>query len=70
MVALAHGVGAASDRTGEMGEHASQEPTPLLGLRRLARALFDAGIVPDDTMAALGAFVAAALGLSIDARMS
>lgn len=54
---------------GEMGEHASQQPTPRFGLRNLARLLFDAGVIPDDSMQALGAFVAAELGLSIDACM-
>jgi len=54
---------------GEMGEHASQEPTPRMGLRNLARALADAGIIADDSMQSLGAFVADALGLSIDACM-
>lgn len=54
-------------RTGAMGEHASQQPTPRVGLRNLARDLYDAGIIADDTMASLGAFVADALGLSIDA---
>lgn len=54
---------------GEMGEHASQQPTPRLGLANLARLLFEAGVIPDDTMQALGAFVAAELGLSIDACM-
>jgi hypothetical protein len=54
---------------GEMGEHASQEPTPRLGLGNLARALYDAGVIADDSMQALGAFVAAELGLSIDACM-
>lgn len=53
--------------TGEMGEHSSSQPTPRLGLRNLARNLSDAGIIADDSMAALGAFVAAELGLSIDA---
>ncbi|MEZ4663081.1 MAG: hypothetical protein R2911_36495 [Caldilineaceae bacterium] len=53
--------------TGVMGEHASQEPTPRMGLHNLAVALYDAGIIEDDSMAALGAFVASALGLSIDA---
>ena len=53
--------------TGLMGEHASQQPTPRLGLRNLARALADAGVIPDDSMASLGAFVADVLGLSIDA---
>jgi hypothetical protein len=56
-------------QTGEMGEHASQQPTPRLGLRNLARALFEAGVIPDDSMQSLGAFVAAELGLSIDACM-
>ena len=54
-------------RTGEMGEHASQQPTPRMGLRNLARALYDGGVIDDDSMAALGAFVADELGLSIDA---
>ena len=54
-------------QTGEMGEHASQQPTPRLGLRNLARALYEAGVIPEDSMQALGAFVADALGLSIEA---
>jgi hypothetical protein len=53
----------------DMGEHASQQPTPRLGLRNLARALFEAGVIEADTMQALGAFVATDLGLSIDACM-
>ena len=53
--------------TGELGQHASSEPTPRLGLANLARALFDQGVIPAPTMQALGAFVAAQLGLSIDA---
>lgn len=52
---------------GDMGSHASQEPTPRLGLRNLARALYDAGVLPNDTIQALGVFVATELGLSIDA---
>jgi hypothetical protein len=55
---------------GEMGDHSSEQPTPRLGLRNLARALADAGVLPDDSMASLGAFVAAELGLTIDACMS
>ena len=55
--------------TGEMGEHASQQPTPRLGLRNLARALFNDGILADDSMQSLGQFVADELGLSIDACM-
>jgi hypothetical protein len=52
---------------GEMGEHASQQPTPRLGLANLAKALYEAGEIPDDSIPALGAFVADALGLTIDA---
>jgi hypothetical protein len=52
---------------GEMGLHSSQQPNPRLGLRNLARALFEQGAIPDDSMEALGVFVATALGLSIDA---
>lgn len=54
-------------QTGEMGKHASEQPTPRLGLRNLARALADQGDIPDDSMQSLGAFVAGELGLSIDA---
>jgi predicted Zn-dependent protease len=54
---------------GMMGQHASEQETPRLGLRNLARALYDAGAIPDDTMQALGAFVATEQGLSIDACM-
>ena len=53
--------------TGELGQHASSEPTPRLGLANLARALFAEGVIPAPTMQALGAFVSAQLGLSIDA---
>jgi hypothetical protein len=54
-------------KTGEMGKHASEQPTPRLGLKNLAKALADAGIIPDDSMASLGVFVATDLGLSIEA---
>lgn len=54
-------------QTGVMGEHASEQPTHRLGLRNLARALYDAGDIPDDSMQALGAYVANELGLSIEA---
>jgi hypothetical protein len=54
-------------QTADMGQHASQEPTPRLGLRNLARALYESGALPDDTMQSLGTFVADALGLNIDA---
>lgn len=52
---------------GEMGAHSSQQANPRLGLRNLARALADQGILSDDSMASLGSFVANSLGLSIDA---
>jgi hypothetical protein len=52
---------------GEMGEHASNQANPRVGLRNLARLLADDGVIPDDTMQSLGAFVASALGLSIEA---
>ena len=55
--------------TGELGQHASSEPTPRLGLANLAQALYAQGVIPAPTMQALGAFVAAQLGLSIDACM-
>lgn len=56
-------------QTGAMGEHSSQQPTPRLGLRNLARALADQGVIPDDSMQALGRFVVSELGLSIEACM-
>lgn len=55
---------------GLMGPHASEQSNPRAGLRNLARLLYDLGIIDDDTMAALGAYVAEELGLSIDACMS
>jgi hypothetical protein len=55
--------------TGELGQHASSEPTPRLGLANLARALFDQGVIPAPTMQALGVFVTAQLGLSIASCM-
>ena len=57
-------------KTGVMGEHASEQAEPRLGLANLARALFEMGVIPEPTLAALGAFVAAELGLSIDACMT
>jgi hypothetical protein len=54
---------------GAMGEHSSEQANPRLGLRNLARALYNDGVLPDDTMQSLGAFVASALGLEIDACM-
>jgi hypothetical protein len=52
---------------GYMGEHSSSFATPRLGLRNLARQLAATGVIPDDSMASLGAFVATELGLSIEA---
>jgi hypothetical protein len=54
-------------QTGKMGDHASSEPTPRLGLGNLAKALYDAGDINDDSLSALGAFVAAELGLDVGA---
>ncbi|MBY5920314.1 hypothetical protein [Ferrimonas balearica] len=54
---------------GMMGEHSSSFDSPRLGLRNLARALADVGVIPDDSMASLGGFVAAELGLEIEACM-
>lgn len=58
---------AAFAQLGEMGEHSATQATPRLGLRNLARSLFEAGVIPEDSMDALGTFVAEALGLSLDA---
>jgi len=55
--------------TGQLGQHASSEPTPREGLANLAQALYAQGTIPAPTMQALGAFVAAQLNLSIDACM-
>jgi hypothetical protein len=54
-------------RSGMMGEHSRSFDTPRLGLRNLARSLYEEGVLEDDSMQALGAFVAAELGLAIDA---
>ena len=54
-------------QTGIMGEHSSSFDTPRLGIRNLARALADAGVIPDDSMAALGVFVSDELGLDVEA---
>ncbi len=56
-------------KTGEMGEHSSSQGEPRLGLANLAELLFEAGVIAEDSMQALGAFVANELGLSIDACM-
>ena len=54
-------------QTGEMGEHSSQQPTPRIGLRNLARALYADGVIADDSLQALGVFVVQELGLNVDA---
>lgn len=54
-------------QTGEMGYHSSQQPTPRIGLHNLAVALYDAGVLTEPSLQALGVFVASELGLSIDA---
>lgn len=56
-------------QTGVMGEHASEQTTPRIGLRNLARSLYEIGAIAEPTMEALGQFVASAEGLSIDACM-
>ena len=56
-------------RMGMMGEHSSSQANPRAGLRNLARALYDAGVLTDDSMRSLGQFVANELGLSIEACM-
>ena len=53
-------------RMGEMGTHASQQSEPRLGLRNVARALYQQGVIPDDTLRALGAFLSSAFGLTIE----
>jgi hypothetical protein len=56
-------------RMGMMGEHSAMQESPRLGLGNLARLLYEMGVIPEPTMQALGAFVAAELGLDIDACM-
>jgi len=58
---------AAFAQLGEMGEHSATQPTPRIGLRNLARSLYEAGVIPDDSMDALGTFVAETLDLSLEA---
>ena len=53
--------------TGTMGQHASEQEEPRLGLRNVARALADAGVLADDSLEALGAFLASASGLEVAA---
>ena len=53
-------------RLGQMGYHASHQDNPRLGLANVARLLYDLGVLPDDSIQALGAFLSSALGLSIE----
>lgn len=53
--------------TGTMGQHASDQEEPRLGLRNVARALADAGVLADDSLESLGAFLASASGLDVEA---
>ena len=52
---------------GKMGEHSSSFESPRLGLRNLARDLYSKDMLPDASLQSLGAFVAQADGLAIDA---
>jgi hypothetical protein len=57
-------------KRGEMGKHASEQDEPRDGLRNLARYLYyEEGVIDEPTLQALGAYVAAAWGLSIEACM-
>ncbi len=53
-------------RLGQMGYHASHQDTPRLGLANVARLLYEAGVLADDSLQALGAFLSSAFGLSIE----
>lgn len=50
---------------GEMGDHASQQPTPRLGLANLANALYDDEVIDAPTLQALAAFL-----VSIDPNLT
>jgi hypothetical protein len=58
---------AAFARTGIMGEHASEQTVPRVGLANLARSLYELEIIEEPTIQALGQFVAEAEGLEIEA---
>lgn len=58
---------AAFAQLGKMGEHSSSFDTPRVGLRNLARELHSIGVLEDDSLQSLGAFVAQAEELSIEA---
>jgi len=48
---------AAFAQMGEMGLHASQQPTPRDGLANLASYLYDEGVIDAPTLQAMGAFL-------------
>lgn len=48
---------AAFAQMGEMGLHASQQPTPRDGLANLANALYEDGVLEAPTLQALAAFL-------------
>lgn len=48
---------AAFAQMGVMGEHASQQTTPRVGLANLARSLYNDGILEAPTLPALAAFL-------------
>lgn len=50
---------------GQMGQHASQQPTPRQGLRNLARELEALGLLPDDSLTSLAQYI-----ISIDPTLS
>jgi len=61
---------AAFAQLGEMGYHASQEPTPRDGLGNLANDLYDMGVIDAPNLQALAAFlVSIDPDLTVDACM-
>lgn len=56
-------------RMGMMGQHSSQQSNPRLGLRNLARSLYELGVISEDSLASLGEYVSGELGLDVDACM-
>ncbi len=43
---------------GGIGDHASSQPTPRLGLGNVARLFYDQGLIAAPTVSALGSFLA------------
>jgi hypothetical protein len=66
LLGTSHGGLCPNGRDGQTRQSGTDTPS---GLRNLARALYEAGVIADDSMATLGQFVASAMGLSIDACM-